>query len=94
MTAAPTKQTYKDVLSGIDETPRAMPQLMRSIDQIGRAIAARRKERGYTQQEFADLVGVGKRFIVDIEAGKQTAEIGKVLLVLNNLGLDLLVRPR
>lgn len=94
MTHAPIKQLYLDLLQRREDETPAQPQLMRSIEQIGHAIAARRKERGYTQQQFADLAGVGKRFIVDIEAGKPTAEIGKVLLVLNTLGLDLLLRPR
>lgn len=45
------------------------------------------------QDELAGVAGVGLRFIVDLEAGKPTAQIGKVLQVLQTLGcsIDILV---
>lgn len=61
---------------------------------LGALIAARRKARNFTQQEFADLAGVGRRFLSELESGKATVETGKVLQVLNALGLDLVVRER
>lgn len=57
-------------------------------------MAHSRKTKGYSQQEFADLAGVGRRFVSDLENGKPTAEIGKVLQVLTALGLDLELRAR
>ncbi len=57
-------------------------------------MARSRKIRGYSQQEFADLAGVGRRFVSDLENGKPTAEIGKVLQALTALGLDLELRAR
>jgi hypothetical protein len=36
---------------------------------------------------------VGVRFIVDLEAGKPTAEIGKALLVLRGLGCTFQITP-
>lgn len=65
-----------------------------STQELGRAIAAQRKIRGFTQQEFADLAGVGRRFISEIESGKPTAEIGKILQVLTALGIDVHLRKR
>ncbi|MEY9164652.1 putative transcriptional regulator [Sinorhizobium fredii] len=38
------------------------------------------------QDELAGVSGVGLRFIVDLEAGKPTAQLGKVLQVLQTLG--------
>lgn len=67
---------------------------IRSSEQLGEAVAQSRKTKGYSQQEFADLAGVGRRFISDLENGKPTAEIGKVLQVLTALGLDLELRAR
>lgn len=67
---------------------------IRSPEQLGGAVAHSRKAKGYSQQEFADLAGVGRRFVSDLENGKPTAEIGKVLQVLTALGLDLELRAR
>jgi len=67
---------------------------IRSPKQLGDAVARSRKIRGYSQQEFADLAGVGRRFVSDLENGKPTAEIGKVLQALTALGLDLELRAR
>jgi HTH-type transcriptional regulator / antitoxin HipB len=83
-----------DLFAELDRPHRPEPKKIGSMEELGRLIAARRKARKYTQQEFADLAGVGKRFVVELEGGKQTAEIGKVLQVLNALGLDLLVKNR
>lgn len=68
--------------------------LIRTSEQLGDAVAQTRKTKGYSQQEFADLAGVGRRFVSDLENGKPTAEIGKVLRVLTALGLDLELRAR
>ncbi|GGA54395.1 helix-turn-helix transcriptional regulator [Pelagibacterium lentulum] len=73
------------------------PSVERTIDdlaEIGAMVAARRKTRGLSQQDFADLAGVGRRFVSELERGKPTAEIGKTLRVLNTLGLDLVIRSR
>ena len=61
---------------------------------LARCIRARRKEQGATQADFAALCGVGVRFISDLENGKPTAQLGKVLHVLKCLGLDISVQPR
>lgn len=61
---------------------------------IGAYVRAQRKAQGATQAEFASLCGVGIRFISDLENGKPTMEMGKVLKVLKCLGLQLSIRPR
>ena len=63
-------------------------------EDLGRCIRTRRKEQGATQAEFASLCGVGVRFISDLENGKPTVELGKVLQVLKCLGLEVSIRPR
>jgi hypothetical protein len=45
------------------------------------------------QDQLAGAAGVGLRFIVDLEAGKQTAQIGKALQVLAALGCSLEITP-
>ena len=54
--------------------------------EIGDIIRATRKAAGLRQDELAGAAGVGLRFIVDLEAGKPTAQIGKTLHVLAALG--------
>lgn len=49
---------------------------------------------GLTQQELADLVGVGVRFVSEVERGKGTAEIDRVIELLRGVGIDIFLRAR
>ena len=60
---------------------------------IGQIVRDERKELGLRQDELAAASGVGLRFIVDLEAGKPTAQIGKTLQVLAALGCSLDITP-
>jgi y4mF family transcriptional regulator len=57
--------------------------------QFGEAIRKARRALGLRQDELAGAAGVGLRFIVDLEAGKPTAQLGKALAVLDALGGDI-----
>ena len=61
---------------------------------LGTAIRERRKSLGYTQAYLTEFSGLSVSFISDVERGKETAEIGKVLRLVNLLGMDLEVKPR
>ena len=61
---------------------------------IGNAIRARRKSQGLTQADAAALCGVGDRFLSELERGKQTAQVGKVLRIVHGLGLTLQIGPK
>ena len=63
--------------------------IMKNIEQLGRSVREHRKKLGVTQKELAMVCGTGLRFIVDLERGKPTCHIGKVLQVLQALGLTL-----
>jgi HTH-type transcriptional regulator/antitoxin HipB len=56
---------------------------------IGKLIRETRKGLGVTQKALALTSGTGLRFIVELEKGKETAEIGKVLTILQTLGIQL-----
>jgi len=58
---------------------------------IGAAVRKKRKEDGLTLADAAALCGVGYRFMSDLENGKTTAQLGKVLQVVQALGLDVFV---
>lgn len=56
---------------------------------FGQALKIRRKELGYTQKYLADYTGFSISFISDLERGKETAELGKAIFLVNLLGMDL-----
>lgn len=65
-----------------------MSEIDRTV-QIGQKVRQTRQQLGLTQPQLALAVGVGIRFIVDLEAGKPTVQLDKVLQVLSGLGLVL-----
>ncbi|MCP4607079.1 MAG: helix-turn-helix transcriptional regulator [Proteobacteria bacterium] len=60
-----------------------------SPKQLGAAIRARRRQLKVTQKDLAMTCGTGLRFIIDLEKGKPTCQIGKILQVIQALGLKL-----
>ena len=59
------------------------------IEELGSFVRAQRKERRLTQLEVAEFADVSDRFLRELEHGKPTADIGKVIDVLAALGDDL-----
>lgn len=60
---------------------------------IGKLIRETRKALGITQKTLALTSGAGVRFIIELEKGKETCEIGKVLTVLQTLGIKIALTP-
>jgi len=60
---------------------------------IGEVIRQTRKAQGLRQDQLAAAAEVGQRFLVELEAGKSTAQIGKTLNVLSALGCSLTITP-
>jgi len=54
---------------------------------FGSLIRSRRQALGMTQDQLALATGVGRRFLIDLEAGKPSCQLGRSLLVANALGL-------
>lgn len=54
--------------------------------ELGALVRRVRKAQSLRQDQLAGVAGVGLRFIVDLEAGKPTLQLGKVLGVLEALG--------
>jgi y4mF family transcriptional regulator len=61
---------------------------------LGSVIRQRRKALGLRQDAVAMAAGVGVMFVSSIERGKPSAEIERVLAVLNAVGIDVFVKPR
>lgn len=62
--------------------------------EIGRVLRAKRKAQRLTLREVAEHTGLSIRFISEVERGKPSAEIGKVLFLLSAVGVDVYVRAR
>jgi transcriptional regulator with XRE-family HTH domain len=54
---------------------------------LGSLIRLRRKALKMRQDELALATGVGRRFLIDLEAGKPTCQLGRSLLVADAVGL-------
>ncbi len=67
------------------KNPMQHPQIVT----LGLAIEAERKKRGMTQTQLAELSNTSINFVSQIERGKKTAQIGKVIDILQTLGLQI-----
>jgi y4mF family transcriptional regulator len=61
---------------------------------VGNIVRAQRQEMGLRQLDVAGLGNTGNRLIVDIEKGKPTVQLQKVLDLLDLLGLELTVTQK
>jgi len=61
---------------------------IRNTEDLGRIVRNVRKLQKLSQDDLAGMAGTGRRFIVDLEKGKQTVQFGKVLRVLRTLGVS------
>jgi y4mF family transcriptional regulator len=59
------------------------------LEELSKIIRDARKSQKLTQTELAIVANVGVRFLVDLENGKETAQIGKVLRVCEALGIKI-----
>lgn len=64
-----------------------MEKRVTSAHELGNIVRLARKAQGLTQEDLAGMTGTGRRFISDLEKGKETVQIGKVLQVLGSLGV-------
>lgn len=60
---------------------------------IGDLVKNTRKKMNVTQKDLALTSGTGLRFIIELENGKPTCQLGKVLTVLHTLGIKLTLTP-
>ncbi len=65
-----------------------------STSELGKLVRAFRKKQGITLEQVSGLSRLSMRFISELERGKETAELGKVLHLLKVIGLDIIIQPR
>ena len=78
------------------KTTAPQPQQAPAKDpaEIGKIVRQARKEAGLRQAQAAALCGVGTRFLSDLENGKPTLHLDKVLKVLHGFGLRVIINRK
>jgi len=61
---------------------------VRNVRAVGAIVRERRRELGMDQQSLASRIGASRYWVVQMEQGNEGAEIGRVLRVLEALGLE------
>lgn len=61
---------------------------------IGALVRQARKQAKLKQAEAAAMCGVGTRFLSDLENGKPTLHLGKMLQVVKAFGLVILIKKK
>ena len=67
---------------------------VKNVTDLGIEIKKKRKTMGYTQSDISERTGLSVSFISEVENGKETAEIGKVMRLVSILGLNVFVEER
>lgn len=73
-----------------DQTPRAV----RTALDVGQMVKRQRNGMNLRQLDVAGLANTGNRLIVDVENGKPTVQLQKVLDLLDILGLEVVIQPK
>lgn len=68
--------------------------IINSITDISEVVKKRRKSLGLTQSECAAMCNVGNRSFSELENGKETLHIGKVINCLQILGINISLTNR
>ena len=63
--------------------------VMTSMKELGALVAKVRKAQGISQLELSQAADVGRRFVVELESGKETLQAGKMLKVVSVLGIGI-----
>lgn len=68
--------------------------VIHSSVELGTLVRSQRKRLALRQLDIAGLGNTGNRFIVELENGKPTLQLQKVLDLLDLLGLEVVVRTK
>ena len=63
--------------------------VMTNMKELGALVAKVRKAQGISQLELSQAADVGRRFVVELESGKETLQAGKMLKVVSMLGIGI-----
>lgn len=66
---------------------------VQSVAEIGQRVRKARKEQNFTQQTVSGFMDISPRLLSELERGKETAQVGKVMQILHDIGLDVYIVP-
>lgn len=78
-------------------TKRSLDQLewrVRSAADLGRALAGARRQRGLTQEELAQELGIERSYLSELESGSSALVLQRTLQALRRLGAEVAVTVR
>ena len=52
---------------------------------VGKRIQYYRRARGYTQEQFAEMIDLSTNYLSDVERGKSAVRLDKLVLIMNKL---------
>ncbi len=70
--------------SGTDRNTKDKQYLLK----IGNNIRTARKQRGYSQEEFADIAGFSRSYYTEIETGKRNISVLNLIKIIEALNVD------
>jgi HTH-type transcriptional regulator/antitoxin HipB len=76
------------------EAGGAISARIRTSQELGEFIRQYRTSQKILQADIVGLANTGNRFVVDLEKGKPTLQLQKVLDVLDLLGLEVIVQRK
>ena len=71
-----------------------METIVHNPSELGRLASQTRSELGLRQSDLHAYTKLATRFIGEVEHGKETAQIGKVIDMLESLGLEFVIRSK
>lgn len=78
----------------VTKSSRSAESLSPWIVELAAEVRRKRKVLRLTQKELAELAGCGPDFLYDLERGKPTVRLDKLMPVLEVLGLRLRLEPK
>lgn len=77
-----------------NDSKLSQPVVIRSTQDLGNLVREFRVGQKLTQADILGLANTGNRFIVELENGKPTVQLQKVLDVLDTLGLEIVIQKK
>jgi HTH-type transcriptional regulator/antitoxin HipB len=68
--------------------------IVRAADDLTALVRDRRRELGLTQEQLADIIGVHRAFVSQLERGKVSVRFDLLLRLVQALGMDIELRRR
>jgi transcriptional regulator with XRE-family HTH domain len=63
------------------------PYRVYTPESLGAAIRHYRKEAGFSQAQLAEIAGLNRTYLSNLESGKETEQVRRILWVLRQLGV-------